>query len=330
MKITKNNALKFKKTIFITGGAGFIGSTYLNKYVPVYTYYRFVNIDCLTYAGNKLNINVSNYSNYFFEYVDIRDIKKLEKLFKKYKPTDIIHFAAESHVDKSIKDQNIFIETNVLGTHNLLSMAKKYKIHRFHMVSTDEVYGSLKRKDGAFTEKSILSPNNPYSASKAGAEFIVRAYQKTFGLDAVITRSSNNYGPNQDITKFIPLFIGNLLKNKKLPLYGFGENIRDWIYVEDNIIAIDLVFHGAQSGSIYNISGNCELSNIDIARHLIKLAGKTEKEIKYVKDRLGHDFRYAISSDKIRQELGWSPKTYFKDGILKTFLFYKNNYEKYE
>ncbi len=329
MKTIKNNRLKFQKTIFVTGGAGFIGSAYLNKYVPIYKHYRFVNIDCLTYAGDKRNITVSHCLNYLFEKVNIGDVKKLEKLFIKYKPTDIIHFAAESHVDASIKNQNIFINTNILGTYNLLTLARKYGVNRFHMISTDEVYGSLGRDDASFTEASLLAPNNPYSASKASAEFMVRAYNKTFGLNTVITRSSNNYGPNQDTTKFIPLFINNLLAGKKLPLYGSGENIRNWLYVEDNISAIDLVFHKAGGGSIYNISGNCELTNINVTKKLIALAGKTEKEIQHVEDRIGHDFRYALNSSKIKQDLCWQPKINFDAGIRKTFLFYKKHNKKY-
>lgn len=328
MKTIKNKKSKFKKIIFVTGGAGFIGSNYLNKYVPISTNYFFINIDCLTYAGNKKNIHVSNYPNYFFEEINICDKRKLNKLFIKYKPTDIIHFAAETHVDLSIKNQNIFIETNIVGTNNLLVLSKDYGIKRFHMVSTDEVYGSLSNKAVAFTEKSNITPNNPYSASKASAELIVRAYHKTFGINTVITRSSNNYGPNQDITKLIPLFISNLLKKKKLPLYGSGKNIRDWLYVEDNITAINLVFHKAKAGSVYNISGNCELKNIDVTRRLIKLAGKTEKHIQYVKDRIGHDYRYALNSNKIRRELNWYPKTNFISGLNKTFIFYKEKYNK--
>lgn len=307
----------------MTGGAGFIGSNYLNKYVLRYPKYRFVNIDALTYAAKKTNIKVAPLSNYIFEKADIRDAAKMEKLFLKYRPTDIIHFAAESHVDMSIKDPNIFIETNIVGTNNLLNLAKKQRTARFHHISTDEVYGALKDKKGVFTEKSPIAPRNPYSASKAGAELMVMAYHETFGMNTVITRSSNNYGPNQDTTKLIPSFITKLLKGEKVPLYGKGENIRDWLYVEDNVDAIDLVFHKGRAGQVYNIGGNCELANNVVVRKLLTLTKRDESFVSYVEDRLGHDFRYALSSAKLTKELGWKPKSNFEKGIQQTFAFYQ-------
>ena len=319
----KHNSLTYKKVIFVTGGAGFIGSNYLNKYVLRYPKYRFVNIDALTYAAKKTNIKVAPLSNYIFEKADIRDAAKMEKLFLKYRPTDIIHFAAESHVDMSIKDPNIFIETNIVGTNNLLNLAKKQRTARFHHISTDEVYGALKDKKGVFTEKSPIAPRNPYSASKAGAELMVMAYHETFGMNTVITRSSNNYGPNQDTTKLIPSFITKLLKGEKVPLYGKGENIRDWLYVEDNVDAIDLVFHKGRAGQVYNIGGNCELANNVVVRKLLTLTKRDESFVSYVEDRLGHDFRYALSSAKLTKELGWKPKSNFEKGIQQTFAFYQ-------
>jgi dTDP-glucose 4,6-dehydratase len=314
--------MKYRRIILITGGAGSIGSNYLNKFVPKYKDYLFINIDSLTYAANLSNIKIESAKNYKFEKVDIRDIKNLKKIFIKYKPTDIINFAAEVHVDFSIKNPTIFIETNINGTHNLLLLANKYKINRFHQISTDEVYGHLKTKKGKFKETDDLNPSNPYSASKAAADLLTNAYRKTFGLNTVITRSSNNYGPNQDASKFIPKFITNLIKNKKVPLYAKGDNIRDWLYIEDNVEAIDLVFHKGKAGSIYNIGGCCEKTNLEITEILLTLLKKDNSYIEYVPDRLGHDFRYALDITKIHKELGWRPKYNFQQGIKKTVEFY--------
>lgn len=318
------NSTKYKKVILITGGAGFIGSNYLNKFVSKYKNYLFVNVDILTYAANLKNIKVRFAKNYKFERIDIRNITKLDKIFRKYKPTDIIHFAAESHVDFSIQNPSIFIETNINGTHNLLFLAQKYRINRFCQISTDEVYGQLKTKEGKFKETDNLNPSSPYSASKASAELLVNVYHKTFALNTVITRSSNNYGPNQDISKLIPKFITNLLNNKKVPLYASGKNIRDWIYVEDNIEAIDLVFHKGRSGEVYNIGGQCEKTNSEVTKILLKLFKKDSSYIEHVLDRLGHDFRYALDISKIRRELGWRPRYNFQQAIKKTVEFYKN------
>lgn len=313
-----------EKTIFITGGLGFIGSNYLNKFVPKYKNYRFINIDCITYAAHKDNILVQNCKNYFLEKTDIRNIKSLERLFKKYKPFAIIHFAAESHVDMSISDPTKFIETNILGTHNLLLLANKYNLKRFHQISTDEVYGSLDKKENSFTTDNPLKPNSPYSASKAGADLLVRSYHKTFGLNTVITRCSNNFGPNQDKSKLLPKTILNLLNNKKIPVYGKGENMRDWIYVEDHIDAIDLVFHKGKDGYIYNIGGGNEISNIDLIKKVVRILGKDEKMIKFVADRKGHDFRYAIDNKDINTQLAWKPKHNFDEALRKTINYYKN------
>jgi dTDP-glucose 4,6-dehydratase len=314
---------KYKKTILVTGGMGFIGSNYLNVCVPKYKEYLFVNIDSLTLAGNPLNIRVEKEENYRFDNVDIRNIKSLDEVFLKFKITDIIHFAAESHVDESIKNPALFIGTNITGTHNLLVLANKYQINRFYQVSTDEVYGSLTKGEKPFTTESNLAPNNPYSASKASADLLVRAYNQTFGLDTIISRSVNNYGPNQDNTKLIPKFINFLLEGKKVPLYSKGENIRDWIYVEDHIEAIDILFHKGISGEIYNIGANNEMTNKEITEKLIKLTGRNENYIEYIVDRLGHDFRYALNTEKIFKQTGWKPRTKFSEGIEKTFEFYK-------
>jgi dTDP-glucose 4,6-dehydratase len=311
------------KRIIVTGGLGFIGSNYLNKFVAKYPNYQFINVDCMTYASNLSNIIVSKAKNYSFEKVDLRDLKSLEKVFLKYKPTDIIHFAAESHVDFSISNPAIFVETNVFGTHNLLKLANEYSIKRFYQISTDEVYGSLKKNDPPSMTNSLLAPNNPYSASKVAAEMFVRSYNITFGLDTVISRCSNNYGPRQDKTKLIPKTIDNLLNNKKVPVYGKGENIRNWIYVEDHIDAIDLIFHKGKSGKIYNIGGETEIRNIDIVKKIIKLIKKDGDFIEFVKDRKGHDFRYAINDLEIKEELGWKPKVNFIQGLEKTIKYYK-------
>ncbi len=321
----KQSERHYSCTIFVTGGAGFIGSTYLNICVRRYPEYHFVNIDALTYAANLKNITILKEPNYSFEKADIRDSKKLEALFKKYKPTDVIHFAAESHVDLSIKNPHVFVETNINGTHNLLHLAHVYKINRFHQISTDEVYGSLGPKDPSFTEKTTLAPNSPYSAAKAAADLLVRAYVKTYGINAVVTRCSNNFGPGQDKTKLIPRFISLLMANKKVPLYSKGENVRDWLYVEDHIEAIDVVFHKGIKGEVYNVGGfNSEKTNLEITNILLKAFKKDASLIEFVADRAGHDFRYSIDSSKIEKELGWMPKVSFEDGIAQTIDFYKN------
>jgi dTDP-glucose 4,6-dehydratase len=317
--------MKNSERIIVTGGLGFIGSNYLNKYVLAHKDYLFINVDCVTYAANPKNILVLKAKNYAFEKIDIRDTEKLERVFKKYKPTSIIHFAAESHVDNSIEKPSVFVETNIIGTHNLLVLARKYNIKRFLQISTDEVYGSLSKNVPAFTTLSNLVPNSPYSASKASADLLVMAYHATFGLNTIITRCSNNYGPNQDTTKFIPKFITLLLRNKRVPLYSKGENVRDWIYVEDHIDAIDTAFQKGRSGGIYNIGGNCELSNIEMVRKLLKLTGKKEGLVEFVADRKGHDFRYAIDTNEIEKELGWKAKINLETGLAKTLEYYTGN-----
>lgn len=319
---------KFRKRTLVTGGAGFIGSNYLNYAVKKYPRELFINVDLLTYAADLRNITVGKKKNYAFEKADICDVAAMTAIFEKYGPTHLIHFAAESHVDLSIVDPSVCIRTNVVGTNNLLRLARDFKLSRFHLISTDEVYGGLRKNDPRRTENSPLNPRNPYSASKAAAELLFRAYTQTYGLPGVITRSSNNYGPNQDSTKLIPKFINNLLAGKKVPLYATGENIRDWLYVEDGVRAIDLVFRKGLKGETYNTGGGQEYTNLEVTRMLLRSLRKTEQEIKYVPDRPGHDFRYALSNKKITKKLGWKPRVRFEEGIKKTIKFYKKRFRK--
>lgn len=310
-----------KKIILVTGGAGFIGSVYLNSAVPKYPGYQFVNLDALTYAANRKNLRIERAPNYSFVKADIRDIKALRRVFEKYRPTHVIHFAAESHVDNSIRSPHIFAETNVLGTLNLLELARHFRVKRFHHISTDEVYGTIPLSARPVSETAPLCPRNPYSASKAAADHLALAYHNTFGLDVVITRSSNNYGPGQHPEKFIPLFITQFAKGKQAPLYGNGRNIRDWLYVEDNVEGIDWIFHKGTSGEVYNLGGGSEIENHTVAKRLLLLVGNKNAKIKKVKDRLGHDLRYALDSRKA-QKLGWKPQTTFDAGLRKTVAHY--------
>lgn len=316
-----------KRTTLITGAAGFIGSTYANMVIKRYPDERFVLLDALTPVSdiNNLSPETRSAERATFVKADIRDTKALKAIFTEHQITHVINFAAETHVDVSIVKPALFLETNVLGTHNLLLCAHEHSIERFHQVSTDEVYGSLEKNDDAFTEASPTHPNNPYSASKAGADMLVQAYGHTYGLPVVITRSSNNYGPRQDDSKLIPLFIKQLVRNEKVPLYGDGSNIRDWLFVEDNAEAIDLVFREGKSGEIYNIGGNCEKSNVEITRTLLTLCDKTEESIEFVSDRPGHDFRYAVNSKKV-ESLGWKPTTPLDVGLSATVAFYKTKF----
>lgn len=325
------------KNLLITGGAGFIGSHLVQLLVEKYKAYKIINLDCLTYAGNLENLkSVEGASNYYFEKVNLLDVAELERVFDEHNITDVIHLAAESHVDRSISDPLAFVNTNVIGTVNLLNVAKSkwtdLDKHLFYHVSTDEVYGSL-GDGGFFTEETPYDPQSPYSASKAASDHFVRAYRNTYGLRTVITNCSNNYGPNQFPEKLIPLCIHNIRNNKPLPVYGKGENIRDWLYVVDHARAIDLVFHQGIVGETYNIGGFNEWKNIDIVKLLCKKMdeklgrsiGTSEKLITYVKDRAGHDLRYAIDANKIKNELGWEPSLQFEEGISKTIDWYLEN-----
>ena len=310
-------------SILVTGGAGFIGSNFVRYMVNKYPDYNIINLDALTYCGNLENLkDIENKDNYTFYKGDIRDKQIVDELVGK--SDYIINFAAESHVDRSIADPEIFIKSNVLGTQVLLNAAREHGITKYIQISTDEVYGTL-GKTGFFTESTPLQPNSPYSASKAGGDLITRAYYETFGLPVNITRCSNNYGPYQFPEKLIPLMISNALDERKLPVYGDGKNVRDWLHVYDHCSAIDLVLHDGAAGEVYNIGGNNEKQNIEIVKLILEELGKDESLIEFVTDRLGHDRRYAIDSSKIQSDLGWKPKYTFEVGIKETIQWYLDN-----
>jgi dTDP-glucose 4,6-dehydratase len=311
----------YSKTILVTGGAGFIGGNYLNMAVPRYPLYQFINLDALTYAAQRSNLRIEHARNYVFVKADIRASDALRRVFKKYKPTHVIHFAAESHVDTSIASPKIFLETNVLGTFNLLECAKEFRVKRFHHISTDEVYGSLRPMAPPVSETAPLNPQNPYSASKAAADHLVLSYHNTYGLNTVITRASNNFGPGQFPEKFIPLFITTFSRGGKAPLYGTGRNIRDWLFVGDCVEGIDTVFHKGIDGEVYNLGGSNEIRNRDLAQLLMKCVGNKKAKIQHVKDRAGHDERYALHSHKAHL-LGWKPMVSFSEGIERTIAHY--------
>ena len=326
------------KNILITGGAGFIGSHVVRLFLNKYPDYMIYNLDKLTYAGNLENLrDVENKNNYKFIREDICDFQRMKVLFKEFSITDVIHLAAESHVDRSIKDPFSFAQTNIMGTLSLLQAAKEqwsnnFKDKLFYHISTDEVYGSL-GKDGFFTETTKYDPHSPYSASKASSDHFVRAFADTYGLPTVISNCSNNYGSYQFPEKLIPLFINNIVNNKPLPVYGNGENVRDWLFVNDHARAIDIIFHKGMLGETYNVGGFNEWKNIDLIKVIIKTVdkmlgrdeGSSNKLITYVKDRAGHDLRYAIDSTKLKNELGWEPSLQFEEGIEKTVRWYLDN-----
>ena len=312
-------------TIIVTGGAGFIGSNFVFHMLQAHPDYRIVCLDKLTYAGNLSTLEpVLQQDNFRFVKVDICDRQAVDKLFQEEKPDIVVNFAAESHVDRSIENPGIFLETNIMGTAVLMDACRKYGIQRYHQVSTDEVYGDLPldRPDLFFTEETPLHTSSPYSSSKASADLLVMAYYRTYGLPVTISRCSNNYGPYHFPEKLIPLMIANALADKPLPVYGNGENVRDWLYVEDHCRAIDLIIHNGKVGEVYNVGGHNEKRNIDIVRIICQELGKPESLIVHVEDRKGHDRRYAIDPAKIHRELGWLPETKFEDGIKKTIKWY--------
>lgn len=320
-------------TIIVTGGAGFIGSNFIFHMLKEHTDYRIICLDKLTYAGNLSTLKpIMDNPNFRFVKADICDRTAVENLFKEEIPDIVVNFAAESHVDRSIDNPEIFLQTNIIGTEVLMDTCRKYGITRYHQVSTDEVYGDLPldRPDLFFTETTPIHTSSPYSSSKAGADLLVLAYHRTYGLPVTISRCSNNYGPYHFPEKLIPLMITNALYDKPLPVYGQGINIRDWLYVEDHCRAIDLIIHNGRTGEVYNVGGHNEMRNIDIVKLICKELNKPESLITYVTDRKGHDMRYAIDPTKIHNELGWLPQTKFSDGIKKTIKWYLENREWWE
>jgi len=312
----------------VTGGAGFIGGNFIHGQLKKYPDEMIVCVDNLTYAGNMNTLEpVREHKNFRFEKADIADAQAMKGIFEKYRPDYVINFAAESHVDRSIDEPGVFLRTNIIGTQVLLDMSRAYGVKRFHQVSTDEVYGDLPldRPDLLFTEETPLHTSSPYSASKAGADLLCLSYIRTFKMPVTISRCSNNYGPYHFPEKLIPLMITNAMADKALPVYGKGENIRDWLYVTDHCRAIDLILRQGTPGEIYNIGGHNERKNIDVVKAILKALGKPESLINYVTDRAGHDLRYAIDPTKITNELGWVPETQFEDGLSMTVEWYKNN-----
>tara|TARA_B100000287_G_scaffold259395_1_gene243984 strand:- start:19266 stop:20222 length:957 start_codon:yes stop_codon:yes gene_type:complete len=315
--------------LLVTGGCGFIGSNFIEHVINKKQVYKLVNLDCITYAGSKANTaKFSNNPKYILQKYDICNYRFVYDVFYKHDITHVVHLAAETHVDNSISNPDAFLNANVMGTHNLLKAALKFKIKRFHHVSTDEVYGHLEKGDKKFSESTSYDPRNPYSASKASSDFLVKAYASTHGVNATISNCSNNYGPNQHREKFIPTVIDSILNEAKIPVYGKGDNIRDWIYVQDHCSALWKILTKGKKGETYLVGSNCEKTNLEIIGEICKILKKDPNDfISFVKDRLGHDFRYAINSSKISKELKWKPKTNLKDGLIKTIKYYEKYFD---
>jgi len=314
--------------VLVTGGAGFIGGNFIHESLKAHPEDTLICVDKLTYAGNMETLmSVMEHKNFHFEKADIADANVIRPIFNKYRPDFVINFAAESHVDRSIDHPGVFLETNIIGTQVLLDASREYEVSRYHQVSTDEVYGDLPldRPDLFFTEETLLHTSSPYSASKAGADLLCLAYARTYKMPITISRCSNNYGPYHFPEKLIPLMIINAMTDKFLPVYGKGENIRDWLYVIDHCRAIDLIVRNGVSGEVYNIGGHNERRNIDVVKAILRQIGKPESLIRYVTDRPGHDLRYAIDPAKISKQLGWLPETNFEDGLAKTIRWYQDN-----
>lgn len=319
--------------IIVTGGAGFIGGNFIHYILDKYPDYKVICLDSLTYAGNMETLEpVANNPNFKFYKADVSDREAVFRIFEECGPDIVVNFAAESHVDRSIEDPGVFLQTNIIGTQVLLDASRRYGIKRYHQVSTDEVYGDLPldRTDLFFTEETPIHTSSPYSASKAAADLLVQAYYRTYGLPVTISRCSNNYGPYHFPEKLIPLIIANALNDKPLPVYGKGENVRDWLYVEDHCTAIDRIVHDGTVGEVYNIGGHNERTNLQVVKTILRELGKSESLITYVADRKGHDMRYAIDPSKISRELGWEPTTMFDDGIKKTIKWYLENRKWWE
>lgn len=321
------------RKILVTGGAGFIGGNFVHYMLKKYSDYKIICVDALTYAGNMETLEpVLNNPNFKFIKSDISDRESIFKIFEEEKPDVVVNFAAESHVDRSIENPGLFLQTNILGTGVLLDASRKYGVERYHQVSTDEVYGDLPldRTDLFFTEETPIHTSSPYSASKASADLLVQSYYRTFKLPVTISRCSNNYGPYHFPEKLIPLMIANALNDKQLPVYGKGENVRDWLYVEDHCTAIDMIIHNGRVGEVYNIGGHNERTNLDVVKTILKELNKPESLITYITDRPGHDMRYAIDPTKIKTELGWEPTVLFDEGIKKTIKWYLENRKWWE
>lgn len=316
-------------TILVTGVCGFIGSNFINYMVNKYKNYKFIGIDALTYAADLNYINdIINKDNFTFYKINICNLEDLDKIFKDNHIDYCVNFAAETHVDRSIVEPNIFIKTNVLGVSNLLDLCLKYNVKRFHQVSTDEVYGYLELDSKElFREDSTLNPSSPYSASKASADLLVNAYHRTFNLDTTISRCSNNYGPNQYPEKLIPLVIKNALNDIEIPIYGNGMNVREWLHVKDHVLGIEKILFNGRSGQVYNIGSNTEISNLDLVKKILNILGKSESLIKFVNDRPAHDLRYGIDYSKIKSELGYNPTISFNEGLAETIKYYEKKYK---